>query len=231
MGTGNGSWVIPPGKDENPPNPPPGHHANGACLRVTRLNTPIGSMVAGATDAGLWFLTFVDDLPDVDGPSHDDSPSGDDPASPTSSHGDSLLSSLPQIPRFRQRFGLPIAPGPHPHLERLQDELARYFAGALRRFSVPVVLHGTAFQQAVWRQLCRIPYGETRSYQELAQAVHRPRAVRAVGQANARNPIAIVVPCHRILRKDGDLGGYAAQPWRKRYLLDLEKRVRSVHRH
>ena len=106
---------------------------------------------------------------------------------------------------------------------RLQDELAGYFAGALRSFSVPLVYPGSPFQQRVWEQLLLVPYGETRSYQDLASAVGNPAAVRAVGRANGLNRIAILIPCHRIVNKNGDLGGYGGGLRRKQYLLNLEQ--------
>jgi len=113
---------------------------------------------------------------------------------------------------------------------RIAAELEEYFAGARRDFSLPVEAGGTAFQQAVWEGLRGIPFGETRSYGELARALGRPGAARAVGQANARNPVPIVVPCHRVLASGGGLGGYLGA-WGestatdvKRWLLDHERR-------
>jgi methylated-DNA-[protein]-cysteine S-methyltransferase len=102
-------------------------------------------------------------------------------------------------------------------------ELDAYFAGKLRRFTVPLDLRGTPFQRRVWELLCDIPYGETRSYGEVAQAVGNPKARRAVGQAIGRNPVAIVVPCHRVIGSDGGLTGYGGGLPRKRALLDLEQ--------
>jgi AraC family transcriptional regulator of adaptative response/methylated-DNA-[protein]-cysteine methyltransferase len=109
------------------------------------------------------------------------------------------------------------------HLERLQDELAGYFAGTLRSFSVSLLYPGTPFQQRVWEQLLLVPYGETRSYQYLAAAVGNPAAVRAVGRANGLNRIAILIPCHRIVNKNGNLGGYGGGMRRKQFLLNLEQ--------
>lgn len=101
-------------------------------------------------------------------------------------------------------------------------ELDAYFAGKLRRFTVPLDLRGTPFQRRVWELLCDIPYGETCSYRDIAQAFGNPRATRAVGQAIGRNPVAIVVPCHRVIGSDGGLTGYGGGLHRKRALLDLE---------
>ena len=108
------------------------------------------------------------------------------------------------------------------HLSALGTQLGEYFAGRRRGFDVPLVLAGTGFQERVWRELLRIPFGETISYEELARRAGSPGASRAAGQANGRNPIAIVVPCHRVVRATGEPGGYAGGPDRKLRLLDLE---------
>jgi O-6-methylguanine DNA methyltransferase len=107
----------------------------------------------------------------------------------------------------------------------LARELDAYFAGKLRRFTVPLDLRGTAFQLQVWEVLCSIPYGVTRSYREVAEALGNPKATRAVGQAIGRNPVSIVVPCHRVVGSDGRLTGYGGGLPRKRALLDLESGV------
>ena len=102
-------------------------------------------------------------------------------------------------------------------------ELEEYLAGRRTQFTVPLDLDGTAFQKKVWQALCRIPYGETRSYGEVARQVGNPRAARAVGMANHENPAAIVVPCHRVIRGDGRLGGYGGGRRKKSALLRLEQ--------
>ena len=102
-------------------------------------------------------------------------------------------------------------------------ELDAYFAGQLRRFTVPIDLRGTDFQRSVWEILCGIPYGETRSYSQVAYAVDRPNGPRAVGQAIGRNPISIIIPCHRVIGSNGGLTGYGGGLPRKRALLELEK--------
>jgi methylated-DNA-[protein]-cysteine S-methyltransferase len=107
-------------------------------------------------------------------------------------------------------------------LARLRRELGEYFSGRRKRFTIPLVLCGTAFQVRIWRALLRIPYGQTRSYAELARAAGSPRAYRAAGNANGANRIAILVPCHRVIQGDESLGGYGAGPARKRILLRLE---------
>src|ERR1700748_3109996 len=101
-------------------------------------------------------------------------------------------------------------------------EWDEYFAGSRRRFSFPLDLRGTEFQLACWRALLAIPYGETRSYGDIARAVGRPQGFRAVGMANNRNPVAIVVPCHRVIASDGTLCGYGGVLDLKRKLLELE---------
>jgi methylated-DNA-[protein]-cysteine S-methyltransferase len=103
-------------------------------------------------------------------------------------------------------------------------QLRAYFAGELRDFDLPLAPEGTDFQRRVWAALREIPYGETITYTELAAAVGRPRAVRAAGAANGRNPIAVVIPCHRVIGATGALTGYGGGLARKRLLLDLEAR-------
>lgn len=114
------------------------------------------------------------------------------------------------------------APARAAHVRRAMEG---YFAGELRTFDLPLAAGGTEFQERVWAELRRIPYGETISYGELARRLGNPKAVRAVGRANGRNPIAIVVPCHRVIGSDGSLTGYAGGIERKRFLLELESRV------
>lgn len=107
-------------------------------------------------------------------------------------------------------------------LEESARQLRAYFAGALREFSIPLDPRGTEFQMRVWRQLETIPFGEVRSYAQVAEAVGAPRAVRAVGAANGANPLPIVVPCHRVIGSSGKLVGYGGGLALKRRLLDLE---------
>jgi methylated-DNA-[protein]-cysteine S-methyltransferase len=106
-------------------------------------------------------------------------------------------------------------------------EIAEYLAGRRQKFTVPLDLEGTPFQLQVWNALRRIPYGETRSYGEIARAVGRPKAARAVGMANHSNPVAIVVPCHRVIAADGSLGGYAGGLDLKTALLRLESSTKG----
>lgn len=109
-----------------------------------------------------------------------------------------------------------------PALDETERQLAEYFAGERQEFDVPLEMDGTDFQREVWRQLVAIPYGETCSYVDLAREIGRPKASRAVGQANGRNPIAIIVPCHRVIAADGTLGGYGGGLPLKQRLLDHE---------
>ena len=110
-------------------------------------------------------------------------------------------------------------------LRTTKRQLAEYFDGTRRDFDLPLSADGTAFQRRVWNELCRIPYGETISYGELARRVGKPTASRAVGAANGRNPLAIVVPCHRVIGADGTLTGYGGGLPVKKALLALERRV------
>jgi AraC family transcriptional regulator of adaptative response/methylated-DNA-[protein]-cysteine methyltransferase len=127
-----------------------------------------------------------------------------------------------EVRSAERRLGGRVRRGRHPHLDALRRELDAYFAGALTGFTVPLVPAGTPFQQRVWARLLDIPYGGTWSYEQLAQQVQSPGGQRAVGHANGSNPIAIVIPCHRVINKNGKLGGYGGELWRKQALLDLE---------
>jgi methylated-DNA-[protein]-cysteine S-methyltransferase len=123
----------------------------------------------------------------------------------------------------REELGDPAPTG----FERVAEELGEYFEGGRREFTIPTAAQGNAFQQRVWALLRQIPFGETRSYGDLARELADPGLARAVGSANARNPIGIVVPCHRVIGSDGSLTGYAGGLERKRFLLQLEASVRE----
>jgi methylated-DNA-[protein]-cysteine S-methyltransferase len=110
-----------------------------------------------------------------------------------------------------------------PLIQKAAAQIKEYFEGKRTQFKLPLAPHGTEFQLAVWRALQDIPYGETRSYKEIAAAIGRPKAVRAVGMANNRNPISIIVPCHRVIGHDGKLVGYGGGLPLKKYLLELER--------
>jgi methylated-DNA-[protein]-cysteine S-methyltransferase len=134
-----------------------------------------------------------------------------------------------------QRLSMQDAPRPariHPSWERddgafdqVQAQLSEYFAGARRVFDIELVLTGNQFELRVWEALGEIPYGETVSYGQIAAAIGQPTAARAVGLANGRNPVALIVPCHRVIGADGSLTGYGGGLERKRLLLDLESGV------
>ncbi|MDR1534709.1 MAG: methylated-DNA--[protein]-cysteine S-methyltransferase [Planctomycetota bacterium] len=113
--------------------------------------------------------------------------------------------------------------GENSAIRSLRKELADYFAGRLRRFATPVAFFGTPFQLSVWKELRRVPFGETISYLELARRIGHPRAVRAVGQANGANRLPILAPCHRVIANDGGLGGFSSGLERKKWLLEFEK--------
>jgi AraC family transcriptional regulator of adaptative response/methylated-DNA-[protein]-cysteine methyltransferase len=164
-------------------------------MAVTRLPTPVGPMVAAATEDGVCLLEFAD-----------------------------RRALETQIVRLRARLQCVVALDSNGHLDTLAAELERYFAGELRDFTVPLVTPGTAFQRAAWSSLQTIPYGETRTYQQQARAIGNPPAVRAVGRANGDNRVAIVIPCHRVVRQNGELSGYGGGLWRKQFLLDHERR-------
>lgn len=170
---------------------------DGDCVRLSWIRSPLGPLVAGATDEGVCLLEFTDRR---------------------------MLEA--QFRTVRKVFGLPLLPGANEHLERLEGELAAYFEGRLKRFTVPLIYPGTPFQRRVWDALLDIPYGETRSYEDIAVAVGNSGAVRAVGTANGRNRIAIVIPCHRVINKGGKLGGYGGGLRRKEFLLELERKGR-----
>lgn len=174
----------------------PGRSHRGASVRLSWINSPLGPLVVGATDDGVCLLEFGEP---------------------------ERLEA--QIASLRRQLRLPVVPGDHRYLENLRSELTEYFNGHRREFSVPLTFPGTAFQQRVWSALLTIPYGETRSYARVAEAIGVPTAMRAVGRANGQNRIAIVIPCHRVVNKSGSLGGYGGGLRRKEFLLHLEQQA------
>lgn len=178
---------------------PPGRSVKASCIVMDAVETPLGPMVAGATDDGLCLLEFTD-----------------------------RRMFEAQIKRLGSLLKQPLIPDRHPLIETLRDELTRYFAGTLESFTTPLVLRGTPFEERVWRELLRIPYGQTVSYAQLATRTGATGAQRAVGRANGMNRIAIVVPCHRVVNSDGKLGGYGGGLWRKHWLLSLEGRITAT---
>lgn len=128
----------------------------------------------------------------------------------------------------RVRLGDQVEQPGHPVLAETARQLAAYFAGDLQSFDVPLDFRGTDFQKSVWQALLTIPFGETRSYGEIALQIGRPAASRAVGAANGRNPISIIAPCHRVIGAGGSLTGFAGGLAAKRLLLDIEAGARLV---
>jgi AraC family transcriptional regulator, regulatory protein of adaptative response / methylated-DNA-[protein]-cysteine methyltransferase len=170
-----------------------------APLVLHRFETRLGAMSAAATPEGLCLLEF--------------------------SEGRGRLES--ELAEVERLLGCKAAEGENPHTRQALRELEEYYSGKRRAFEVPLQLAGTAFQQAVWRALVTIPFGETVSYQDQARRVGKPEAVRAVAAANGRNHLAVIVPCHRVIGKDGSLTGYGGGLHRKAWLLAHEKAVRG----
>ncbi|MCX6001231.1 MAG: methylated-DNA--[protein]-cysteine S-methyltransferase [Chloroflexi bacterium] len=158
------------------------------------IQTPLGDMLAGATGDTICLLEFDDR---------------------------SRLERQSQT--ARKLFRMPLLPGEHPLLARLKRQLDEYFEGKRMSFDIPLAYPGTDFQRRVWKALIAIPYGQTRSYGEVARTIGKPGAVRAVGGANGSNRIAIIIPCHRVIAAGGGPGGYGGGLWRKRKLLELER--------
>jgi AraC family transcriptional regulator of adaptative response/methylated-DNA-[protein]-cysteine methyltransferase len=172
----------------------PGRARDIPVLTAAWIETPLGPMLAIAADDGLELLEFVERR--------------------------ALETELREL---RRTFGSVIVPGNHRILRDTADQLREYFEGVRRNFDLPLKLRGSAFQVNAWRALCQIPYGETRSYADMARTVGSASAVRAIGRVNGQNRIAIVVPCHRVIRSDGSLCGYGGGRWRKQWLLDHER--------
>jgi methylated-DNA-[protein]-cysteine S-methyltransferase len=126
--------------------------------------------------------------------------------------------------RFRKEDSIPDLK-PHPSLSECLKQLDAYFNGSLRTFDLKLNIQGTDFQKSVWNELRRIPYGETTSYGEIAACIGRAKASRAVGNANNRNKVVIIIPCHRVIAGNGRLAGFGGGLWRKEWLLEHEKEV------
>jgi AraC family transcriptional regulator of adaptative response/methylated-DNA-[protein]-cysteine methyltransferase len=173
---------------------PPRDARAADCLIARRIETPIGAMLALADDMGLRLLDFLD-RPGLER---------------------SVLA-------LRETLGRAVVPGDHPHLDAIADGLEAYFAGERLTFDVPLAPLGSPWQQVVWEHLRTIPPGETKSYSQMAVELARPSASRALGHANSKNTLAIIIPCHSVIRSDGALAGYAGGPWRKQWLLDHER--------
>ena len=171
----------------------PSRNGSARTLDCRWLETPLGPMLACSDDEGLCLLEFVDRR---------------------------LLAT--QLETLRRRFTATLVPGSSPVLEQTARELDEYFEGRRTEFDVPIVLKGSPFQERVWRELLKVGYGRTCSYQDIAARIENTGAVRAVGKANGDNRIAIIVPCHRVIAANGALQGYGGGKWRKQRLLELE---------
>ena len=169
------------------------HPEDAATVQVREIDTPIGPMTIGVTDSAVVLCDF------------------------------SERRMMPaQLAAVRRRLG-PTVEGGSELLDRAESQLREFLAGERRLFNLPVDLPGSGFQERVWGELRRIPYGETLSYRELAERVGAPQAPRAVGRANGSNRLAVIVPCHRVIAAGGGLGGYGGGLPAKRYLLELER--------
>ncbi len=164
-------------------------------LWLDEMTSPAGRLIVGATVSGVALLHFA-----------------------------GSRQAVRHLSRLSAYYDMAHDPA-QPMLAKIRRQLVEYFAGRRRHFDLPVLTPvATPFQRQVWRALVRVPYGRTVSYSELATRIGRPTAVRAVAAANAANPVAIVIPCHRVIAADGSLGGYAGGLVAKRILLDLERR-------
>lgn len=168
-------------------------------IMITRILTPLGPMLAGATENGICLLEFVDRK---------------------------MIET--QLKRIKRIYSAELVPGESGYFSDLNEQISEYFAGKRRVFDIPLEKEGTKFQEKVWNELLNIPYGKTRSYEQQATAIGNRNAVRAVAKANGDNRIAIIIPCHRVIGKDGSLTGYGGGIWRKQYLLDLEKKNKTA---
>ncbi len=164
-------------------------------IKTIKLETPLGEMVAGATEDGICLLEFSDRR--------------------------MLPAEYKDLARY---LDTTIEEGESDHLNNLCQQLNEYFAGERKEFSIPLITPGSEFQQLVWTELLKIPFGATRSYQEQADALNKPEAVRAVANANGMNRISIIIPCHRIIGSNGNLTGYGGGLDRKKWLINHEKR-------
>jgi AraC family transcriptional regulator of adaptative response/methylated-DNA-[protein]-cysteine methyltransferase len=129
-----------------------------------------------------------------------------------------------EIENLRRKTKFPIIPGKTEPIEQIEAELGRYFSGKTAEFKTPLFQIGSPFQKRVWEELQKIPYGQTRSYAEIAALIGKPTAFRAVALANGANQFAIVIPCHRVINSNGELGGYGGGTKKKEWLLKHEKR-------
>ena len=167
-----------------------------AILKASLMDTPLGQMIAIASDDALYYLKFID-----------------------------CEDSEQDMSRFQQRTQCLIVPGKTEPIESIESELTTWFSQRLNTFKTPLCLLGSPFQNSAWEALRDIPYGETQSYVEQATAIGKPFACRAVANAYKANPLAIVIPCHRIIHRNGSIGGYNGGQDRKRWLIHHEKNL------
>lgn len=171
----------------------------GPVFSIQRIESPLGTLVAVGDHDSLYLLEFADRR---------------------------MLATQMRV--LKKRYGCSLLPGNSPVLQATKTQLKEYFEGARRRFELPIDLRGTEFQVRVWNRLNEIPFGRTLSYGDMARDLGCPDAQRAVGKANGDNRIAIVVPCHRVIKSDGTLCGYGGGLWRKKRLLELEQGTASL---
>lgn len=167
---------------------------NHKICSASSFDTKLGQMIAIADEQALYLLEFTDRK---------------------------KLES--RIEGLRKKINTTIIPGCTEPIESIKTELTHYFNGTLQEFKTPIHLLGSPFQQSVWRQLQKIPYGQTISYADLAKAIGIPSAFRAVANANGANQLSLIIPCHRVINTNGALGGYSSGIFRKQWLLDQEK--------
>jgi len=173
---------------------PPSAAKTLGVIQLSRVLTPLGPMVIAANNSHLVLLEFADRR---------------------------MLET--QLKRIQTLYQATFTLGSNHLIEQTETELSEYFSDSRNEFTVPIEYRGTAFQMSVWKQLCLIPTGTTISYTELARKIGKPKAQRAVGRANGDNRLAIIIPCHRVVRDNGTLSGYGGGVWRKQWLLNHEQ--------
>ena len=165
-------------------------------ILINRLTTPLGPMFVCASDQGVCLLEFTDRK---------------------------MLET--EFKDLQQKFNAEILIGENEHIKQLKKELKEYFDGQRKEFQVSIDTPGTDFQKAIWKALKEIPFGTTSTYEQQAKKLNKPKAIRAVGRANGLNKISIILPCHRIIGKNGDLMGYGGGIERKKWLIEFEKKA------
>ncbi len=167
-------------------------------LTTSQIDTPLGTLLAIGDDVALYLLEFVE-----------------------------KKALEREIERLQQKMKSSLIPGKTKPIKQIESELEQYFSGKLSDFKTPLVPIGSPFQKRVWEELQKIPFGETRSYAEMAQAIGKPTAFRAAASANGANQFVIVIPCHRVINSNGALGGYSCGLHRKEWLLKHERNLKG----